>query len=145
MILTKRFLLLEAAIVWTFAGGILLFRGSVMLNASSGFSWLKIITCLSCGLIFFRLVFSKISRNHINRIINLQGDFHWFFEFFSRKSYLMMLGMISLGIFLRKSSIVPVSSLSLAYITMGIPLLLSSIRFYHRWYYYLSAIDSSII
>ena len=143
-IVTKRFLLLEATIVWAIAGGILLFRGSAMLTASSGFSMLKIITCLGIGLIFFRLVFLKISRNHINRIINLQGDFHWFYEFFSRKSYLMMLGMISLGIFLRKSSIVPLSSLSLAYITMGIPLLLSSIRFYHRWYYYFSAIDSSI-
>ena len=143
-IVTKRFLLLEAALVWTFAGGMLLFRGSVMLTASSGFSLVKIISCLVFGLIFFRLVFSNISRKHIYRITNLYGDSHFFYQFFSLKSYLMMLGMISLGVFLRKTSFVPLASLSLAYLTMGIPLLLSSIRFYHRWYYYLVAIDSSI-
>lgn len=142
---SKRILLFEAALVWTFAGGMLLTRGSSMLEASSGFSWIKITACIGCGLIFFLLVFSNISRRHVNRIKNLQGDQHRFYEFFNSRSYLIMLGMISLGIFLRKSSIVPLASLSLAYITMGIPLLLSSIRFYHRWYYYLSAIDSSII
>jgi len=140
-IVRKRFLLLEAAIIWTFAGGILLFRGSSMLTASTGYSWLKIISCLGCGLLFFRFVFSKISRKHIYRIKNLYGEFRMFHEFFSSKSYLMMLVMISLGIFLRITLIVPVASLSLAYITMGIPLLLSSFRFYHSWYYYLPVID----
>jgi len=141
----KRMLLLEAAIVWTFAGGMLLTRGSLMLETSSGFSWLKVITCFGFGLVFFMLVFSNISRKHVNRIKNLQGVHHRFYEFFNSRSYLMMLGMISLGVFLRKTSIVSIASLSLAYITMGIPLLLSSIRFYHSCIYYLPAIDSPII
>jgi len=136
-IVTKRFLLLEAALIWTFAGGMLLFRGIVMITSSSGFSWLKILSCLGFGLIFFRLVFSKISRKHVTRIRNLYGDYHFFSKFFSLKSYLMMLLMISVGILLRKSSIVPVAPLSLAYITMGVPLLFSSFRFYHCWYIYL--------
>lgn len=144
MIVTKRFLLLEAAFVWAFAGGMLLYRGSVMLTTSASFSWLKIGISFCCGLIFYLLLFSKISRKHIIRITSLQGDYHLFHQFFSLKSYLMMLGMISLGIFLRTTSMVPASSLSLAYITMGIPLLLSSFRFYHRWYYYLPQIDSPI-
>jgi hypothetical protein len=139
MTVTKRHLLLEAAIIWTFAGGMLLYRGTVMLVLTASFSWMKIIICLICGLLFFRFVFSRISRKHVNRIINLQGARHRFYEFFNLKSYLMMLGMISMGIFLRKTSIVPLSALSLAYITMGIPLLLSSIRFYHNWYTYLNA------
>jgi len=142
MIVTKRILLFEAAVVWTFAGGMLLYRGIVMLTTSGSFSWMKIVVCLCSGLLFFRFVFLKISRKHINRITNLNGDYHLFHQFFSPKSYLMMLGMISLGIFLRKTSLVPVASLSLAYITMGIPLLLSSIRFYNSWFYYLPAIDS---
>ncbi len=133
---TKRTLLFEAAIIWTFAGVMLLSRGSSMLEASSGFSSLKIAGCICSGLIFFVLVFLKISRKHVNRIINLDGDRHKPYEFFNLKSYIMMIGMISLGVFLRKSLIVPVSSLSLAYITMGIPLLLSSFRFYRRWFYY---------
>lgn len=141
---SKRTLLLEAAIVWMFAGVMLLFRGSSMLEASSDYSWFKIIGCICSGFIFFVLIFLKISRKHVHRIINLNEDHHQFFEFFDLRSYLMMLGMISLGVFLRKTSIVPLGSLSLAYITMGIPLLLSSFRFYHRWFYYLPAFGRSI-
>ena len=133
---TKHFLLFEAALVWTFAGGMLLFRGNSYLDTSDGFPWLNIVICLVGGLIFFMLLFLKISRSHIKRISLLPGDRHHIYEFFSSKSYIMMAGMISMGIFLRKSGMIPLSSLSLAYITMGIPLLISSGLFYHRWIFY---------
>ncbi len=134
--LSKRILLFEAALVWTFAGLMLLFRGSSMLEDSSGFTWLKIISCLIGGILFFVIVFSRISRNHVNRIKTLPGDRHLFFEFFNLKSYVMMAGMITMGVLLRKTLIVPLSALSLAYITMGIPLLFSSFRFYQNWFNY---------
>jgi hypothetical protein len=130
---SKRFLLFEAALVWTFAGGMLLFRGNTYLDTSAGFPYLSIEASITCGLIFFMLLFLKISRSHIRRISQLPGDSHRLYEFFSFRSYLMMVGMISLGIFLRKSSMIPLSTLALAYITMGIPLLLSSVLFYYRW------------
>ena len=142
---SKRILLFEAALVWTFAGGMLLIRGSSKLESSSGFSWFKIIACLFCGLMFFVLVFSKISRKHVNRIATLLGDRHLFFEFFNFRSYMMMVGMITMGIVLRKTLILPLSSLSLAYITMGIPLLFSSFRFYHSWFKYQSSVKGSAI
>ncbi len=141
---SKRTLLFEAAIIWTFAGGMLLFRGSSMLKASSGFSWYKIMGCIGGGLIFFVLVFLKISRKHVHRIENLNGERHQFYEFFNSRSYLMMLVMILLGVFLRKTAIVPLAYLSLAYITMGIPLLFSSFRFYHHWLYYSTTIGDLI-
>ena len=144
-LVSKRMLLFEAALVWTLAGGMLLTRGILMLETSSGFLWYKVIACIGCGLVFFKFVFSGISRKHVNRIKNLKGVQHRFYEFFNSRSYLMMLGMISLGIFLRKTSIISLASLSFAYITMGIPLMLSSIRFYYSWLYYLPAIDSPII
>jgi len=133
---TKRILLFEAAIIWTFAGTMLLVKGSSMLEASSGFSWLRVISCIGSGLIFFILVFSRLSQKHINRISNLDGDHHWFYEFFNARSYLMMLSMILLGVILRTTSVVPLAFLSLAYITMGIPLLFSSFRFYYSWMRY---------
>ena len=133
---SKRILLFEAAVVWTFAGLMLLFRGTSMLEESSGFSWLKILACLSGGLLFFIIVFARISRKHVNRIKTLLGDRHLFFEFFNLKSYIMMAGMITMGVLLRKTLIVPMSSLSLVYITMGIPLLFSSFRFYQNWFKY---------
>ncbi len=131
---SKSSLLLEAALVWTFAGIMLLTRGELMLEASSGFSWLKIIPCICIGILFFVLLFSKISRKHINRIKNLLGDKHPVYDFFNFKSYLMMAGMITLGIVLRKTLIIPLSSLALVYMTMGIPLLFSSFRFYINWF-----------
>ena len=141
---SKRVLLLEAALVWTFAGGMLLIRGSSMLEASSGFSLFKIVGCICSGLLFFALVFTKISRKHVHRITNLLGERHYFYEFFNFRSYLMMVGMITMGILLRKSLIVPLSSLSLAYITMGIPLLFSSFRFYLNWFKHQPAVKSSV-
>ena len=140
---SKRILLFEAALVWTFAGGMLLFRGSYMLEATTGFSWLKVTSCCCAGLLFFVLVFSKISRRHVNRISKLYGDRHQFYEFFNFRSYMLMVGMISMGIFLRKTLIVPLSSLSLAYITMGIPLLFSSFRFYQHWFNYQTVVNHS--
>ena len=133
---SKRALLFEAALVWTFAGSMLLLRGNTYLDTSAGFPFLNIEACLIGGLIFFVLLFLRISRSHIRRISLLPGNRHRIYEFFSSRSYLMMVGMISLGIFLRKSNIIPVSYLALAYITMGIPLLLSSVLFYHRWIFY---------
>jgi len=117
----------------------LLLRGSLMLEASSGFSLPKLAACFLCGILFFVLVFSGISRKHINRIKNLFGDQHLFYQFFNSRSYLMMAGMITMGIILRTTLIVPLSALSLAYITMGIPLLFSSFRFYYSWIFYLPA------
>ena len=134
--ISKRFLLLEAALVWTFAGSMLLFRGNAYLDHTLGYPWIQLAACLVGGLLFFRLLFLKISRKHVKRICELPGNYHHFYDFFSSKSYLMMVGMISLGIFLRKSAFIPLTSLSLAYITMGIPLLLSSFLFYYRWFSY---------
>ena len=139
---SKRILLFEAALVWTFAGAMLLYRGSSMLEASSGFSWINILMCMCCGLLFFILVFSKISRKHVDRITTLFGDRHLFFEFFNFRSYMMMAGMITMGVLLRTTLIIPLSSLSLAYITMGIPLLFSSFRFYHHWFNYLPSTEN---
>ena len=56
------------------------------------------------------------------------------FSFFNLKSYLMMFSMISLGITLRLSVLVTPEHLALMYVTMGIPLLMSSIRFYAAFF-----------
>jgi len=42
--------------------------------------------------------------------------------------------MISMGIVLRKSEVVSPEYLSFMYVTMGIPLLMSSFRFYYTFF-----------
>ena len=128
---SRRFLLIIAALVWSLAGGMLLFRGiSLSDNIKSSF-WLKIIISLTCGGLFYLLLFSKISIGHVRRIINLKNDNHSLFSVFNLRSYILMFIMIASGIMLRRSGIIMPEYLSLVYITMGIPLLASAFRFYY--------------
>jgi hypothetical protein len=48
-------------------------------------------------------------------------------------SYILMSLMITAGISLRKSGILPPLYLSVIYVTMGIPLFFSSFRFYYAF------------
>lgn len=136
----KRYLLFVAALMWTFAGGMLLFRGFSMLVLFPRLVWLKIIGCLAAGMVFYSFMFSKISFNHTQRILKMKSEKPCFFSFFNLRSYLMMAFMISMGIALRTTGIVPVEYLSILYVTMGVPLTVSAFRFYFHFIYYKSAI-----
>ena len=131
---SKHYLILVAALVWTFAGGMLLFRGLIINNPLPAHWKIKMLSCIVAGLLFFRLLFDRISAKHVLRIKNLPQVRPVIFSFFNTRSYLMMFSMISLGITLRLTGIVSPEYLSLMYITMGIPLLMSSIRFYSTFF-----------
>jgi hypothetical protein len=131
---SRIYLLLIAAMVWTFAGGMLLFRGYFFLLESHHLLLLKIISCISGGIVFYILLFDRISKKHILRIKSLPSDRPCAFSFFNWRSYLMMAVMITSGITLRITGIVSHEYLSLIYITMGIPLLMSSFRFYYSYF-----------
>ena len=128
---SKRYLMFLAAFVWTFAGGMLLYKGSVFLKQSGDHLWLKLVISAVAGILFYMGMFSKISLKHARRIINLKSKKPCLFSFFNVKSYILMSVMISLGIFLRTSGMVPVTYLSILYVTMGIPLFSSAFRFYY--------------
>lgn len=133
-IVPKRYLLLIAAMVWTFAGGMLLFRGSMFLMESATSMVPKLFGCLVAGLLFFRILFNRISRKHVERIVNFPIERPSVFSFFNLKSYVLMAVMISGGIVLRTSGVLPVEYMALIYLTMGIPLLMSSFRFYYTFF-----------
>jgi len=131
---SKHYLLLIAALVWTFAGGLLLSRG-IALNKTLPQHWVvELIAGLIAGLLFYRLLFKRISSKHVIRIQNLPIEQPCLFSFFNFRSYLMMFSMITLGILLRISGFASTEYLSMMYITMGIPLLMSSFRFYQTFF-----------
>jgi hypothetical protein len=131
---SKRYLLLVAALVWTFAGGMLLYRGFTI-NHSLPSHWkVEFFGCTMAGLLFFILLFNRISAKHVLRIKSLPIEYPVIFSFFNLKSYLMMFSMITIGITLRKTGAVSPEYLSFMYITMGIPLLMSSFRFYSTFF-----------
>jgi hypothetical protein len=130
----RPFLLLVAALVWTFAGTMLLYRGFT-LNSVQPVHWLiKLSLSTVSGLLFYAFLFTRISKKHVLRIQTMEEEKPTVFAFFNLKSYLMMFSMITLGIILRKTGLVSPEHLSLVYITMGIPLLMSSFRFYYTFF-----------
>jgi hypothetical protein len=131
---SKQYLLLTAALVWTFAGGMLLFRGFTF-DVGAPENWtIKLILSIFSGLVFYSLLFTRISKKHVIRIQNMGIEKPVIFSFFNLKSYLMMFSMITLGITLRLSGVVSPEFLTLMYVTMGIPLLMSSFRFYYTFF-----------
>lgn len=129
---SKHYLYLTAAFVWTFAGGMLLFRGFSSIGSPDNLAF-KLFFCTLAGLLFYAVVFARLSKKHVLRIQNMESKNPVVFSFFNLKSYLMMFSMITLGITLRLSGLVTPEHLALMHVTMGIPLFLSSFRFYHSF------------
>ena len=136
----KRYLLFVIAFVWTFAGGMLLYRGFSMLMISPEMIWIKIAGSFIFGIVFYRILFARISLKHTHRIVNLKNERPGFFLFFSKQSYIMMAVMISFGITLRTTGIISPNYLSLFYISMGTPISLSAFRFYYYFINYKEAL-----
>jgi hypothetical protein len=140
----KRYLLFVAGVVWTFAGGILLYKGISLFRIYRDLLWLKITISIFGGGLFYLLMFSKISFKHAWRIINLKYDRPCLFSFFNIRSYILMTIMITSGVLLRKSGFISPEYLSVLYVTMGIPLFLSALRFYYYGIYYRTVIHKKV-
>lgn len=137
----KRFLLFEAAALWSFAGGMLLFKGfSTISNLRNG-SVIQILISLMTGIAFYLFVFTKISIKHVQRILKLKTEYPCLFSFINWKSYLLMILMISSGILLKKSEIIPLDFIGNFYLIMGIPLLFSAVHFYYGGFFYKTTIN----
>ena len=130
----RRLLLAIAGFFWSFAGGMLMWRGITGLFSEGKYLIPDILISLLCGIAFYFLLFSKISRKHIRRILGLKPERPCLFSFFNVKSYILMFIMISGGILLRKSEVLNHQLLYSIYLCMSVPLLLSSIKFYYYWF-----------
>lgn len=132
----KRYLLFFAAAVWTIAGGVLLYKGVLLLHGMSMLQTIEVAVSVVGGVLFYLLLFSKLSKKHTKRIMELKSERPCAFSFFNIRSYILMVVMISSGILLRRLGVISQQYLLLVYITMGIPLLLSSLRFYYFGIFY---------
>jgi hypothetical protein len=129
----KRYLLLVAGFAWTIAGAMLFGRGSIWLIASGDHLLARYAIALAAGLVFFLLLFSKISLKHITRIHAIDIVRPCIFSFFDFKGYIMMGLMITGGILLRTFRVIEPGILFTFYVCMGTPLLLSATRFYYSF------------
>lgn len=132
----KKYLLLVAAFAWTFAGFMLLWRGLHYVYSTSLPLGLSILIGICGGLMFYLLLFSKISFKHTLRISLLGIENPCIFSFFNLRSYFLMATMISGGIILRRTDAVDHGIIGTFYIVMSLPLMLSSVRFYYFGFNY---------
>jgi hypothetical protein len=122
-------LLILAGIVWECVGLILV---------SLAFSWLAPVSIIERylsgggGLVLALLIhhfgFLKIVDKNATRILKMRGK-QYLFAFFSIKSYLLVVVMISIGVIVR-NSVIPKKYLAVVYLGIGLALILSSIRYW---------------
>jgi hypothetical protein len=134
--ISKRNLLMVAGFVWTIASGILIAKGASWVFGHSDYLLIRLSIAILFGLLFYRVLFIRISHKHINRILCMKTESPFFLSFFDVRGYVMMSGMITLGFILRNLEFVNKDLLYTFYIGMGIPLLISAFRFYNAWAFY---------
>ena len=127
---TRRGLLFMAGIVWAIAGGILGYRGVGFIDEAALHPIVLFLVGAAGGALFFAFMFRRISARHVLRILHIPHERPCMFSFLSWKSYVMMALMITLGVLLRSASFIPREQLGTLYVTMAVPLLASSFRFF---------------
>ena len=129
----RRSLLFIAGCAWSIAGGILITRSLIYLIGMNHHLPIEIAIGMVFGLLFYLLLFARISKKHITRINLIEIDNPCFFSFFNFRSYLLMAIMISGGIMLRLSGLVNPEIIYTFFLCMGIPLLVSAWRFFYSY------------
>lgn len=80
------------------------------------------------------MVFGKLVRKHTYRIINYQEEKQFFLKFFDVKSFLIMAFMISFGIGIRMSNILPDLYIAVFYSGLGAALFLAGLLFGYNYF-----------
>ncbi|MCD4681027.1 MAG: hypothetical protein K8S00_11640 [Bacteroidales bacterium] len=134
MIRVKReILILLSGLIWSIIGVLLNFmaaRWMVHLYFWEGAG--VIIIGLISGFLIAYLGFIKMIRKNTDRILKYEGKV-CVFAFQSWKSYLIIIIMVTLGIFMRSSSLVPKLILTPIYIGIGLALIISSSQYYRAY------------
>lgn len=120
-------LLLLACLVWSAAGFNILRIGLMVYPA-----YLTVLNCLLSVLVFAvfqRFIFGKLVKKHTARISSYLEEQHFFLKFFDGKSFAIMAVMMTGGIGLRASGLVPEQFIAVFYTGLGASLLLAGLLF----------------
>ena len=131
---SKRTLLFIAGLVWLAAGVNILRIGlKVLVPLFSGATG-RLLLALGLAAVIcaaFSLMFHRIVVKHTNRILGYETK-QPVYRFFDGKSYLLMAFMMTLGITLRRSGLVPEFFFAWFYTGLGTALSVAGIRFLVR-------------
>ena len=123
----KNTLILIAGIVWAIAGFNIVRIGLVAYQGN--FTWWRGLLSIVVYTAFQIFVFGKMVKKHTDRIRQYEEERQNFFRFFDTKSYLIMAFMMTLGIGLRVSGVVPNTFIAFFYTGLGASLLTAGVLF----------------
>ncbi|WP_066688408.1 hypothetical protein [Christensenella intestinihominis] len=115
----KKYLPLLAGIVWSIAGTAVLSIGFPALLKSPGPLWFSLPVTGIVFFLFFKFIFFRLFRKHTARIEAFPEQKICAFAFFDRKGYIIMACMITFGILLRSSNLLPHAVLGMLYTGIG--------------------------
>ena len=130
----NRWLLILSGLMWTGVGVLL---NTLAIKWLAVYSAMEIIITTIIGLLSGFLVarfgFNKIVHKNIRRIQNYP-DKVCLFAFQEWKSYLLIAVMMSMGIFLRRTALIPKLWIAPVYIAIGLALFLNSFIYYRSFF-----------
>lgn len=124
-------LLLIAGLVWLAAGVNILRIGVMSCFAArmGAVQWLLMLAVFAA----FGAMFMRIVKKHTRRILGYAEEKRPFWNFFNTSSYLLMAGMMSMGILLRRFAGLPPVFFAVFYTGLGAALSLAGVLFLLRW------------
>nr|WP_317358372.1 hypothetical protein [uncultured Tyzzerella sp.] len=135
----KNTLLLIASIVWLIAGFNILHIG---LNTYKNYvTIINIFLSLVVFSIFWFMIFSKLVFKHTHRIKSFKDELHFFLKFFDKKSFIIMIFMITFGVLIRKLHLAPDVFIAVFYTGLGSALFLAGLLFGYNYFKYLKMED----
>jgi hypothetical protein len=128
---SRRTLILSAAITWGLVGGFLSLRAVFWFKSPSPSVLGLAILALGLGFLKGRFIFSRLARRNIQRIGELSPHKEriCLFAFQAIQSYVIIVGMMALGILLRHSSL-PRVYLAVLYLAIGSALIYASFEYW---------------
>ncbi len=131
----KRTLLAVAGCVWLIAGLNVARLGILSYRLLQRITWVHLLLSLAvfCA---FGLMFFKMSIKHTKRIKGYPEEYRPLWHFFDIKSYCIMAVMMSGGIWLRSSGLVPDVFIAVFYSGLGCALALAGVLFWIVFFRY---------
>ena len=130
----KKYLLLVSGLMWSAVGLMLIFLATRWLqDLQFEPRWLIIVGGIIPGILVALFGFTRIVHKNIKRIDEMDPRAS-VFAFQAWHSYILIIVMMSMGIYVRQSGLIPMILKTPGYYTIGTALSLSSFRYYQAYF-----------
>ena len=130
----KQVLILVAASIWGFAAYRILRMAFIKIDHHALHIWLNYMIGVAGFIPFYWFVFRKVGKRYVLRIINMEQERPCIFAFFDIRGYVLMTLMITMGITMSRSHMMPDLYLGTFFISLGLSLLSAACYYLYAGY-----------